>query len=69
MPLKKKAKTHHVLISQGRLGSGLCIYINGYRIVGEKPWGGGSTVKDWTCTDEDIRNALACRRQPPKEQK
>lgn len=55
-------RQHHVLISQGP--AGLCIYINGYRVVGEKPWGGGRTVREWTCSDKDMRTALKGAESP-----
>lgn len=37
---------------------GKCIYLNGYRIVGPKPWGGGSMLQRWTVTRADVLYAL-----------
>lgn len=40
---------------------GLCIYLNGFRIVGPKPWGGGQTMKEWTVTEAEINEAMGLR--------
>jgi len=40
---------------QGKLH---CIYLNGFRIVGPKPWGGGTTAKRFYVTKADIEEAL-----------
>lgn len=38
--------------------SGLCVYLNDYRIVGEKPWGGGTITNTWKVSLKDIVRAL-----------
>ena len=35
-----------------------CIYLNSYRVVGGKPWGGGSTLKSWTTSLREIIGAF-----------
>ena len=37
---------------------GNSIYLNGYRIVGPKPWGGGPIIEKWEVSLEDIHTAL-----------
>lgn len=40
---------------EGRLH---CVYLNNFRIVGGKPWGGGSIVKEWKVTLKDVIRAF-----------
>ena len=49
---------------QGRLE---CVYLNNFRVVGGKPWGGGMTAAEWKLHGRDVldafpelRAALAC---------
>ena len=35
-----------------------CIYLNDHRIAGEKPWGGGTTMKAWKVRGQDLLNAI-----------
>ena len=37
---------------------GLCIYLNDYRICGEKPWGGGKCLKIWKINTDKIMSQL-----------
>lgn len=37
---------------------GPSIYINDYRVCGNKPWGGGEVWHEWKCTEKDILTAL-----------
>ena len=46
-------------VVMGQLGSGMAIYLNGYRIAGNKPWGGGSTIKKFKVSAEDLDLAKA----------
>lgn len=55
---KPEPKQHRVTIVNGQLGSGLCLYLNGYRIAGNKPWGGGTTVREFKVSEEDLSTAL-----------
>ncbi len=41
---------------------GLSVYLNGYRIAGEKPWGGGRVLKAWTIELSDLREAMRRKR-------
>ena len=41
---------------------GLAVYVNGYRVVGEKPWGGGPVVACAVVPGRDMRMALGKRR-------
>lgn len=40
---------------QGKIS---CAYLNDFRIVGVKPWGGGSITKKFTLTLKDIVRAI-----------
>lgn len=53
---KKKQKEYEVEICRGV--EGICIYLNGYRIVGPKPWGGGEIIQSWAVLSEDLDRAL-----------
>ncbi len=47
-----------------------CVYLNNTRIVGGKPWGGGTVQREWRFTLEDLRRAfpeLEIRLRPPRE--
>ena len=37
---------------------GKSIIINGYRVAGSKPWGGGTIIHKWTATMKDILEAI-----------
>lgn len=63
-PAAKKAPTskqsnHHIAIIHGV--EGYCIYLNGYRIVGGKPWGGGRPVAEWEFSEEDMQQAISMK--------
>lgn len=53
----KKPKTYELEIVEweGRLH---CVYLNNFRIVGGKPWGGGNTVKSFSLTLADLKSAI-----------
>lgn len=38
---------------------GYSIYLNDYRICGNKPWGGGRTVKSWKVPEIEVKNQLS----------
>ena len=38
---------------------GPSVYLNGHRIAGPKPWGGGRVRKEWRVSLEEIHLALA----------
>lgn len=40
-----------------------CIYLNNYRVVGAKPWGGGTTIKKWPTSLREIIAAFPELRQ------
>lgn len=44
---------------------GPCVYLNGYRIAGPKPWGGGQIVRTWEVAAKDIRHALELPLEAP----
>jgi hypothetical protein len=37
---------------------GCAIYLNGFRIAGPKPWGGGKVVNSWNIAPEDLESAI-----------
>jgi len=43
-----------IVIQHVRGVEGPSVYLNGLRIVGPKPWGGGSLVASWEITMRDI---------------
>ena len=50
--------------------AGPSVYLNDSRIAGEKPWGGGHVVQEWTIDPEDIERALMTpdeRHDAPRE--
>ncbi len=46
--------------------SGLCVYLNDYRIAGQKPWGGGEVVGEYTLSHKDITTALQLLVEPAR---
>jgi hypothetical protein len=40
---------------------GTAIYLNGYRIAGPKPWGGGVVRDEWKVSDEDLKTGARHR--------
>lgn len=44
---------------------GQCVALNGYRIAGPKPWGGGTIVKEWVTDVDRLQRAVPELRQPP----
>jgi hypothetical protein len=57
MSRRKKRGVHLLEVVQGVCG--LAVYLNGYRIIGEKPWGGGPVLHRWQFSNEDLNTALA----------
>jgi hypothetical protein len=45
---------------------GLSVYLNGYRIVGEKPWVGGTVLRRWLIDEKDVETAMENHRIDPK---
>ena len=41
---------------------GLSVYLNSFRIVGPKPWGGGQILLEAVVSTADMRRALGKRR-------
>lgn len=37
---------------------GPCLSVNGYRVAGPKPWGGGTVVMIWKVDAERIRDRM-----------
>jgi hypothetical protein len=51
--------TVQVVLMRGVEGPSL--YIDNYRICGNKPWGGGSIIKEWSAQRRDILTALGIK--------
>lgn len=47
-----------ILIEVVKGVEGHCLYINGNRVAGPKPWGGGQVILKWKTTQEKILNAI-----------
>jgi hypothetical protein len=56
---RKVRKTVSLTYTKGVEGN--CIYLNGYRICGPKPWGGGTILAKWEVEIKDIKTALSQR--------
>lgn len=63
VPAPTKVKKGEILVELVRGVAGLSLYLNGIRIAGEKPWGGGPIEKRWSVPKKDVRNALMGRNQ------
>lgn len=50
------AERYPIEIIQGV--EGLCIGLNNYRLVGPKPWGGGTVVKRWHVSLAELGKAI-----------
>lgn len=35
-----------------------CVYLNGYRVAGGKPWAGGKTIRTWKVSRRDLIEAM-----------
>ncbi len=59
-------KKEHVRIDIVKGVYGFAIYINDFRVAGQKPWGGGEIVKTWQKIDvKDILTALGLNVEKP----
>ena len=63
--MTKKKKEFELCICKGI--EGYCIYLNDFRIAGNKPWGGGKNIKTWQISLKDIEQAL--KKKIKKERK
>lgn len=59
-PKPREARSFEAMLVDGV--EGLAIYLNGYRIAGPKPWGGGKTMRRWSVSEDDIVAALKVTR-------
>ena len=57
---KPKVVHHSALVVVGVEGA--CLYIDGYRVAGPKPWGGGKPMYEFKFTDADLKEAERSRR-------
>jgi len=46
---------------------GKCLAIDDFRVAGSKPWGGGTILKTWKTSIEDILKAIAVRQTEDKK--
>ena len=51
---KKRAKLEVTLFEVVAAPEGPCLYINGYRVAGPKPYGGGEVLYTFTAVAEDF---------------
>ena len=51
-------KNNKIKIEVIRGVEGNCLVINNYRVVGPKAWGGGSIIKTWMISREDLMQAF-----------
>ena len=66
MAYQRKARPqvqHRVALVAGV--EGMALYLNGYRIAGPKPWGGGVTRNEWEVDGFDVLTALRRATQAP----
>jgi hypothetical protein len=55
-PMRSAKKGHTLSLMAGVEGTAL--YLNGCRIAGPKPWGGGVVLDEWEVSDEDLKTAM-----------
>lgn len=51
-------KTYELAVCAWSGNPRYCVYLNDFRIVGPKPWGGTSDMQIWHFTADDLRRAL-----------
>jgi hypothetical protein len=54
--VKDEDSTVTIMLIHGVEGD--CLAIDGFRVWGPKPWGGGTIVKEWEVSKADIYQAL-----------
>lgn len=54
---------HKIELVQGV--EGMCVYMNDFRIVGPKPWGGGTCIRSWSLSKADLETAINMWEPPP----
>ena len=59
---RRKVQEKQVLLTIMRGVEGLAIYVQNYRVAGNKPWGGGKVIAEWKVPTTRVREAL--RRKP-----
>jgi len=55
---RDKLKPPHLYIEMVEGVEGPSLYLNGYRIAGPKPWGGGTLSRKWRTSKKNIERAL-----------
>lgn len=64
---RKTSKVTQVCVEVVRGVCGLSVYLNGHRIAGEKPWGGGDVLRRWLIDEKDVGTAMESHRVDPKD--
>ena len=57
----KKAQTIRIEVICGVMGNAL--YVNGHRVSGEKPWGGGYLIGEWEFAEKELARALGKKKK------
>lgn len=57
MPKKAKLETVEIIVSSGVEGPSL--YVDGLRVAGPKPWGGGKTLHRWIVDRTQLHEDMA----------
>ena len=50
--------TNEILIAYVKGVEGNSLYVNDFRVYGPKPWGGGTVIKEWIITLDNLKEAL-----------
>jgi hypothetical protein len=66
---KKQKRPTQVCLEVVKGVYGLSVYLNGYRVAGEKPWGGGEVLRCWLIDEKDVETAMTLIRVDPKKVK
>lgn len=66
MATKRRKKRLHVCTLVAGV-EGMALYINGYRVAGPKPWGGGVVRNEFTFDDGDLSAAMKMHRPTQEE--
>lgn len=55
---EKKKKEEKVKVEVIGSATGSSLYINDFRVCGNKPWGGGTVIRKWVTSKQYILKAL-----------
>lgn len=60
--MAKKSATFRAVVMMGPEGP--CLYVNGHRVAGPKPWGGGRVLHSFEGQTAELKTAAKTREAP-----